>query len=88
MARIDELFRYLKDHQGSDLHLRAGLPPRIRVHGDLVDVEGRGALSLEVEGPGPARHVRGGRAAEGAFQLFGGDVGIFTWRPFDAYFPR
>ena len=28
MARIDELFRYLKDTKGSDLHLAAGMPPR------------------------------------------------------------
>ena len=40
MARIDELFRYLKDRKGSDLHLAAGLEPRIRLHGDLVIVPG------------------------------------------------
>jgi twitching motility protein PilT len=40
MARIDELFYYLKDHQGSDLHLAAGLEPRIRVHGVLEPVAG------------------------------------------------
>jgi twitching motility protein PilT len=40
MARIDQLFRYLKENQGSDLHLAAGLGPRIRVHGELVPVEG------------------------------------------------
>jgi twitching motility protein PilT len=40
MPRIDELFHYLKDHKGSDLHLAAGLEPRIRVHGSLEPVEG------------------------------------------------
>jgi len=40
MARIDELFRYLKDNKGSDLHLAAGLEPRIRVHGSLEAVRG------------------------------------------------
>ncbi len=40
MARIDELFRYLKDNKGSDLHLAAGLEPRIRVHGSLESVRG------------------------------------------------
>ena len=39
MARIDELFRYLKNQSGSDLHLCAGLEPRIRLHGELVRVE-------------------------------------------------
>jgi twitching motility protein PilT len=40
MARIDELFQYLKDNKGSDLHLAAGLEPRIRVHGSLESVRG------------------------------------------------
>ena len=40
MARIDELFHYLKDRKGSDLHLAAGLEPRIRLHGSLEPVAG------------------------------------------------
>jgi len=40
MARIDRLFQYLKEREGSDLHLAAGLTPRIRRHGALEDVEG------------------------------------------------
>ena len=40
MARLDDLLRYLKSHGGSDLHLAAGLEPRIRVHGGLEPVEG------------------------------------------------
>ena len=40
MARIDELFHYLKENKGSDLHLAAGLEPRIRVHGSLAPVAG------------------------------------------------
>ncbi|RMH23565.1 MAG: type IV pilus twitching motility protein PilT [Acidobacteria bacterium] len=39
MAEIDALFRYLKDHGGSDLHLAAGLHPRVRVHGALEEVD-------------------------------------------------
>jgi twitching motility protein PilT len=38
MARLDELFHYLKDNKGSDLHLGAGLAPRIRRHGHLEKV--------------------------------------------------
>ncbi|MFL6262330.1 MAG: type IV pilus twitching motility protein PilT [Thermoanaerobaculia bacterium] len=45
MARIDELFHYLKEHKGSDLHLAAGLEPRIRVHGSLAPVKGWPVLS-------------------------------------------
>ncbi len=44
MAQIDELLRYLKEHKGSDLHLAAGLEPRIRVNGDLRAVEGQSRL--------------------------------------------
>lgn len=39
MARIDGLFKYLKSQGGSDLHLAAGIPPRVRVRGEVVDVE-------------------------------------------------
>lgn len=45
MARIDELFRYLKENKGSDLHLLAGRRPRVRIHGSLADVEGWDPLS-------------------------------------------
>ena len=38
MARIHDLFRYLKDSGGSDLHLAAPLRPRVRRRGELEDV--------------------------------------------------
>ena len=47
MADIDELFRYLKDNGGSDLHLLATRVPRGRVHGKLVDFEGWDPFSNE-----------------------------------------
>ncbi|MEM1178890.1 MAG: type IV pilus twitching motility protein PilT [Acidobacteriota bacterium] len=40
MARIDDLFRYLKDNKGSDLHIAAGEAPRVRKNGGLQGVEG------------------------------------------------
>ena len=40
MARIDELLQTLHDQDGSDLHLVAGLEPRIRQGGELKPVEG------------------------------------------------
>jgi twitching motility protein PilT len=40
MAQLDQLLRYLKDNGGSDLHLTAGLEPRVRVRGELEPVEG------------------------------------------------
>ena len=34
-VEINELLRYVHDYSGSDLHLVAGLTPRIRRHGSL-----------------------------------------------------
>jgi twitching motility protein PilT len=45
MARLDELLRQLKEKKGSDLHLVAGLEPRIRLHGGLEPVAGANPLS-------------------------------------------
>ncbi len=47
MPRIDELLRGLKDKEASDLHLAAGIEPRMRVHGELESVEGWSPLSHE-----------------------------------------
>ena len=48
--RLHELFHYLRNHKGSDLHLAAGLEPRIRVHGHLEPVEGWPVLSHDALG--------------------------------------
>lgn len=40
MPRLDELFEWTQAHGGSDLHLAAGLEPRVRVHGHLEAIEG------------------------------------------------
>jgi twitching motility protein PilT len=45
VARIDELLTHLKDQGGSDLHLAAGLEPRLRVKGRLQPVEEQGVLA-------------------------------------------
>ncbi len=37
--RIDHYFRMLVEQGGSDLHLSEGMPPKMRVHGDIVAVE-------------------------------------------------
>jgi twitching motility protein PilT len=39
MARIDELFRYVRQVQASDLHLGTGIAPHVRRHGALEPVE-------------------------------------------------
>lgn len=40
MARLDALLRHVRQHHGSDLHLSAGLPPYVRVSGQLHAIEG------------------------------------------------
>ena len=38
MARLDVLFKLLKDQGGSDLHLAAGMPPHLRRHGVVAPI--------------------------------------------------
>ena len=45
MARIDSMFRYLKENGGSDLHLAASNKPHIRKHGSVVVLPGWEVLS-------------------------------------------
>ncbi len=37
--RIDRYFRALVENGGSDLHLSEGMPPKMRVHGDIEPIE-------------------------------------------------
>jgi twitching motility protein PilT len=39
MISLDDLLQMLVERNGSDLHITAGTPPRIRIHGDLVPME-------------------------------------------------
>jgi twitching motility protein PilT len=44
MAEIDKLFEKMIEMDGSDLHLKQGQPPRMRVHGHLEPIEGYAPL--------------------------------------------
>ena len=44
MPELDQLLTYLKDNDCSDLHLAAGLEPRVRAKGSLRTIEGRDVL--------------------------------------------
>ena len=44
MPQVDVLLTHLRDCGGSDLHLAAGLPPRIRIHGKLEEIDGWSTL--------------------------------------------
>lgn len=39
MAKIDELFKMMVSQGASDLHLSAGSPPSLRLHGEIVTLE-------------------------------------------------
>ncbi|MBN1421043.1 MAG: PilT/PilU family type 4a pilus ATPase [Planctomycetes bacterium] len=39
MANIDAYLRKTRDLSGSDLHVSAGIPPKVRVHGRLIPIE-------------------------------------------------
>lgn len=45
---LETLLTDLVVQGGSDLHLTVGIPPRIRIHGDLRDMEGSGAFDAEL----------------------------------------
>jgi twitching motility protein PilT len=45
MAQIDQLLTHLKENDGSDLHLAAGLEPRVRVKGRIQVIEGQSILA-------------------------------------------
>lgn len=47
MARIDELFTYLIENGGSDLHLSEGQPPKIRSHGTVSAIPDQPVLEGE-----------------------------------------
>jgi len=65
VAQIDELLRHLKLCKGSDLHLAAGLEPRIRVHGELQAVDGQAKLTDD-----SLRKLLGEIASEANWQSF------------------
>ena len=45
MGRMEALLRQLQDERGSDLHLAAGQPPRMRRKGSLAPIDGEDALT-------------------------------------------
>ena len=47
MAKLDALLRYLRQEDGSDVHLSAGLVPHVRVRGQLQAVTGLAALGRD-----------------------------------------
>jgi twitching motility protein PilT len=47
MAEIDGLFREMMERGGSDLHLEEGRKPKVRVNGDLEELEGAPALERD-----------------------------------------
>lgn len=49
MSKIDDLLTNMQMRKGSDLHLIAGDPPRMRVNGDLLTVENQPLAGPELE---------------------------------------
>ena len=47
MFEIDSALRTLVERGGSDLHVKVGVAPTARLHGDLVQLEGYPALTAE-----------------------------------------
>ena len=49
MAKIDELFKFMVGQGASDLHLTAGAPPFLRVHGEMAALEHRPLSNEEIQ---------------------------------------
>ncbi len=47
MAEIDGILRYMTERGASDLHIKAGAPPAIRLHGRLVTISEMPPLTPE-----------------------------------------
>src|SRR6187551_268302 len=47
MFEIDSALRTLVERGGSDLHIKVGVPPTVRLHGELAHLEGYEPLSAE-----------------------------------------
>src|SRR5215218_5554777 len=47
MFEIDSALRTLVERQGADLHVKVGVPPTVRLHGELAPLEGYQPLSPE-----------------------------------------
>jgi twitching motility protein PilT len=50
MASIDELFKIMVDQGASDLHLVAGAPPFLRLHGNMVPLNFKNLSNQDVQG--------------------------------------
>src|SRR3954452_6901390 len=47
MFEIDSALRTLVERGGSDLHVKVGMPPTVRLHGELAHLEGYEPLTAE-----------------------------------------
>ncbi len=39
MISIEELLRAAKEHNASDVHITVGVPPKMRINGDIVNMD-------------------------------------------------
>lgn len=49
MVTIDELLNVAKEKKASDLHISVGIPPKVRVHGELIDLDYPKLLPDDIE---------------------------------------
>ena len=78
MAKIDELFRELKEAGGSDLHLSVGFPPIFRLKGEMHRTPREVLLSealtemiYEILTPEQQQHLQQNRDLDAAYELEG-----------------
>ena len=76
MARIDALFRMMKQHGASDLHMVVGFPPMLRLHGELrpadqpkLTAESNRELLFELLTPEQQQYLEENRDFDMAYEL-------------------
>ncbi len=62
---VDTALRHVVESDGSDLHLKVGAPPMVRVHGGLEPIVGTEALAVEDTERALARLIGNSTAGEG-----------------------
>ena len=68
--QVETALRYVVESEGSDLHLKVGAPPMIRIHGALGPIPGNEPLEPE-DTEEALRTLAGGTPAEAEFEAEG-----------------
>ncbi|MCH7595834.1 MAG: PilT/PilU family type 4a pilus ATPase [Planctomycetes bacterium] len=89
-AKIDKYFRAMSKHEASDLHMKAGTPPKFRLNGTIRNIDGTvlsneqiESMIFEIMGEENISDYRDRGSVDFAYQLSGADryrINVFRQR--------